>query len=189
MCFVFSFVGLDEKKTRFSYKFCKAFLKRHPNISYRATFAVNRKKAREWNAKKAQAWIDLLSELHKDGFLEDPEVIHNSDESAFQLAEIYDKVYAAKGTNEVESYFDGDEKASITLLACGNAAGRMSPPLVLFDGSMHMEWRWDGVEGRCWIGVNSSGYMDCEIFTKYVKEELIPKMTAKRVSLCWTTAQ
>lgn len=113
--------------------------------------------------------------------MDDPKGQFNLDETACHLAEIFDKVYAAKGTSEVESFFDGDEKECITLLACGNAAGHMLRPLILYNGKVHMMSRFEGTGDRCWIGVNASGYMDCEVFTEYVKKELLPSMTARKV--------
>ena len=68
-------------------------------------------------------------------------------------------------------------KKNATLLACGNAGGKMLRPLVIFNGIMHIDSRWENTEERCWIGVNLSGYMDCPLFTEYVKAELIPRMT------------
>ena len=123
-----------------------------------------------------------MSQLERDDYLKDPEGVHNLDETACHLAEVVDKVFAEKGTREVQSFFDGDEKECITVLACGNAAGRMLRPLILYDGKLHATSRFDE-DKRCWIGVNGSGYMDCAVFTAYVKNELIPSMTAKKVCI------
>ena len=118
-------------------------------------------------------------ELQKEGYLDDAEGEHNLDESACQLEEIYDKVYAAKGTPEVQSYYDGDAKECITLLACGNAAGKTMRPLILYDGKVHLTYRFNPKE-LCSIGVNPLGYMDCAIFREYVEKELIPNTIAKK---------
>ena len=108
------------------------------------------------------------------------------DETACSLAEIYSKVFAAKGTREVDSYFDGDEKECVTVLPCGNAAGSVLRSLILYDGKVHLSDRFEGTridgEDKAFIGVNNSGYMDEKVFTEYVKKELLPNMVAERVS-------
>lgn len=48
------------------------------------------------------------------------------------------KVTATKGTKEVTSYMDGSDRDLVTVLACGNAAGVMLRPLILFDGVVHI---------------------------------------------------
>jgi hypothetical protein len=82
----------------------------------------------------------------------------------------------------VDSYFDGDPKERLTVLACGNAAGIMLRPLILYDGKVNLVSRLDGTHDQCLIATNASGYMDNVLFTAYIKEELIPRMTAMKVS-------
>ncbi len=174
-------VGVPEDLNKFSDRWHAGFLKRHRNIAIRVTFANNRKKAREWNNQRCNEWINLLEGLTEGGGFNDPAGIWNADETGMPLGEVYDKVYAAKGSREVDSYFDGDEKERLTVLACGNAAGLMLRPLILYDGKVDLLSRLDGTNDRCWVGTNSSGYMDNDLFTAYFKHEVIPNMTAYEV--------
>ena len=96
---------------------------------------------------------------------------------------MWNRVYACKGTKEVESTTDFDEKEHLTVLAGGNAAGFMLRPFILFDGKVQLASRFEGTEDKVWIGVNNSGYIDNPNFTAFVVNELIPAMTADKVFL------
>ncbi|XP_055344218.1 uncharacterized protein LOC129592252 [Paramacrobiotus metropolitanus] len=164
----------------FSHAWLDRFLKRNPEISYRVTHGVNRKKCREWTAETCQGWVTLLSELHIDGWLDDANGIWNLDESAFSTAEKVDFVFTRKGTKNILSYYDGNDRELITVLAGGNAAGFILRPLILYDGKMHLTSRIAGTEDRCWLGVNRSGIMDNDVFLEYFEKEVIPNMTAEK---------
>lgn len=103
--------------------------------------------------------------------------IWNMDESAFALGEMWKRVYAVKGTKWVKSSYTGNPKESLTVLACGNAAGMMLRPFVLYDGKVQLNSKFEGTENKCLLGVNKSGWMDNPNFTSYIEEELIPVMT------------
>lgn len=91
-------------------------------------------------------------------------------------------VYAKKGTKEVLFYMDGTDREVVTVLACGDASVDMLRPLILFDGKMHIGSRSGGTENECLLGVDKSVVMDADIFMKYVTIELLPKMTADKVT-------
>ena len=123
----------------------------------------------------------LLSELHIDGYLDDPDGIFNLDESAFSLTENVAKVFARKGVKALPSHSDGSDREQLIVLACGSASGKMLRPLILFDGKVLMGFRFNGTDDRCYIAVNSSGIMDCGKFADYIRTEVIPSMTAVKV--------
>ncbi|XP_055349060.1 uncharacterized protein LOC129595950 [Paramacrobiotus metropolitanus] len=172
--------GLSVEKQRFTEDWHYGFLKRHPEIKKRISHSANRKKSREWTVKNRQGWLKKLSELHMSGYLSDPRGIWNFDESAFQVAERVTSVYAEKGTKDVLSYFDGNDRELVTVLAGGNAAGEIMRPLILFDGKVMMASRLDGTDDRCYVGVNNSGIMDTETFVNYLRRVVIPAMTADK---------
>ncbi|XP_055351928.1 uncharacterized protein LOC129598178 [Paramacrobiotus metropolitanus] len=165
---------------KFSDGWLSSFLRRYPDLSRRITHGVNRKKAREWTAENCEGWVTLLSELHIEGWLDDPAAIWNLDESGFSTAEKVDFVFARKGTKNVLSYYDGNDKEVITVLAGGNAAGTILRPLILYDGKMHIASRYRGTQDRCWLGVNHSGVMDTDVFLEYFEKEVLPRLTAPK---------
>ena len=64
----------------------------------------------------AEEWIAILDVLHREEFLNDPNGVWNLDEAAFSLGEMWSRVYACKGTNQVKSTTDYDEKEHLTML-------------------------------------------------------------------------
>ena len=168
------FRGLGLSQTKFSPQWHRDFLGRHKQLSVRATSAKSRKKSEEWNQEKCDAWIILLTTLHEDGFLTDPDGIVNVDESPFPTGETHDKVYAECGTREVESFGTGSDREHITTLFGGFASGRTLRPVVLYDGKMHIRSRFDGTFDDVLIGVNNSGVMDNKTMVEYFRKELLP---------------
>ena len=156
-------------------------MKRHPRLAKRVTHGISRKKAAEWTRDICDQWIGKLSWLHANGYLDNPSGLWNLDESAFSLAEIWKRVIAVRGMKKVTSYIDGDSKERLTVLAAGNAAGLMLPPLILYDGKRQLMDRLDSTNDECAVAVNASGWMDDCHFTAYVEQFLLPRMTAPKV--------
>ena len=65
--------------------------------------------------------------LTKNGLLD------NVDETGMPLDHKPEKAIAKKGARNVTAHTSGD-KTSITVIACGSAAGQVIPPMVLFQG-------------------------------------------------------
>ena len=107
----------------------------------------------------------------------------NLDESAFNTAEMFDRVVGRKGMKQIYSQFDGTEKELVTILPCGNAAGLQLPFMALFSGKRHVRSRLDDTDGWCYQGVNESGTMDQLHFANYIKMVVFPAMTKMKVSL------
>ena len=180
-CDIF-FAGSSEEESHCGDHWYANFLKRHPVVSKRITHAKNRTKMKDWTPEIAEKWIKILQELADGGRLDDPAGLWNLDESGFFLGEIWNRVLAIKGTKQVESSTEYDPKERLTVLVGGNAAGLLLRALILFDGKVQLSSRFEGTEDRCWIGVNPSGWMKNQNFTSYVVNELIPAMTADKVS-------
>ena len=156
-------------------------MERHPRISLRVSNANNRKHAREWTSARCDAYIEILTILDAEGYMTDPNGMWNGDETACQLAETYKKVFAERGSQEVVTHYDGDDKARVTVMVFGNSAGRILKPLILHDGKVHLASRFEGTDDKVLLTVNVSGYMDEKIFAEYIKREVIPNMTATKV--------
>ncbi|GAV07531.1 hypothetical protein RvY_17356 [Ramazzottius varieornatus] len=157
----------------------RRFLQRHPTLSIRVTHANNRKNDREWTHELADRYISKLTELlFQRGFLDEPEQVWNLDESAFNTAQMFDRVVGRKRMHQIYSQFDGTEKELVTILPCGNAAGLQLPFMALFSGKRHVRSRPDGTSGHCYQGVNDSGTMDQLHFANYLNDRVIPEKVA-----------
>ena len=85
-------------------------MKRHPKLTRRKSDKRDRKKAREWKAESAEAYLEILGELRSDGYLLDPKGIINLDESPFILGYEDYPVYSAKGVKHVVNYIEGSTR-------------------------------------------------------------------------------
>ncbi|GAU91851.1 hypothetical protein RvY_04030 [Ramazzottius varieornatus] len=163
--------------TKFDDKYLRRFLKRHAELSIRVTHASNRKKAREWTTERCEEYIAKLQKLHDEGYFERAEQVWNLDETAFDTAEMYDRVIARKVARQIPSPYDGTEKECVTILPSGNAAGIQLKFMALYAGKVHVRSRLDDTEGMCYHAVNSSGYMDEIHFANYMKQVVLPALT------------
>ncbi|OWA51173.1 hypothetical protein BV898_15666 [Hypsibius exemplaris] len=96
--------GLIPENVEVGDKWFRKFLQRHPEVSERGTQAQNIKKLKEWAAYGAEQYIALLSSLHEEGYLDNPDGVFNYDESAFKLAILYSKTLAETGTKYMYSF-------------------------------------------------------------------------------------
>ena len=154
-------------------------------MSLRVISALSFKKSREWTFDRCEEWIKILQGLYDRGFMSNPNGIWNLDESGFQLAEMYDRVYAQKGSREVIAYHKSSEsdRDNISLLAVGNAAGRMLRPLILYKGKTHIASHFKDTNNACWLSTNSSGFMDAQVLQEYLEKEFLPALTSPKVTV------
>ena len=172
---------LDLKKPSFTNGWFRMFLGRHEELSLRVTHASNRKKDQEWSTERCETYISKLQALADDGFFERPEQLWNLDETAFTTTDMFDRVVARKGMKQIPSQFDGAEKETVTVLPCGNAAGKQLRFMAVYEGKVHEESRLDDTFDLCFHAVNTSGYMDQLLFATYIKKEVFPAMTENKV--------
>ena len=111
----------------------------------------------------------------------DAEGLWNFDESPFKLAELNEVVIARTGVRNVQIFGNGTDREQFTVLAGGNAAGRMLRPVVLYNGTCHLESRITETRNECYAGVNKSGVMDCKVWNEYMTKEVLPALTAPKV--------
>lgn len=159
-----------------------AFHHRHPDIrnwvaqnltSSRAT--VSEEKIRAW-FKECQAHLEPLGLLNIDASRK-----FNLDESAFRLNAKCQSVLASNGDKTVYNIVGNDKKECLTTLICGNAAGQLLPPMILFPykriprsitSSMPEDWA---------IGYSDSGRMTSETFYEYITNVFYPWLVKNKI--------
>ena len=82
---------------------------------------------------------------------------------------------------DATTYAEGSDREQVSVLGGGNAAGYMLRPLVLFSGVCHLASCIVGTENRCYVGVNSSGIMDYNVWKEYFSKDVLPALTAWNV--------
>lgn len=150
-----------------------SFKRRHPELTLRHSEALSYARAAANNPEAIQKYFDLLQQtLQENGLTHKPAQIFNCDESGLPLTHKPPKVVAKVGQKHPYAVTSGD-KAQITILACGNAAGYCIPPMVIFDRkSLNPDWAIGEVPGT-FYGLSDSGWIDTELFDEWFKNHFL----------------
>ncbi len=107
-----------------------------PSLTLRKGNALAQARANAVNATVVKQYYSLLeTTLRKNDLFNCPTRCYSMDEDHKPA-----KVITLKGSKNVHSRTSKD-KTQITILACGNAAGYMIPPMVIFQGKqLNPEW-------------------------------------------------
>ncbi|KAJ8930361.1 hypothetical protein NQ314_016839 [Rhamnusium bicolor] len=96
------------------------------------------------------------------------------------------KVLVKKGSKYPELIRNAS-KTSVSVMFCGNAAGELLPPYVVYRATkMWTTWTENGPKGSRY-NVSASGWFDANIFTDWLECQMIPrlrKIEGKKVLLC-----
>ena len=65
------------------------------------------------------------------------------------------------------------DKAQITVLACGNAAGSSIPPMIIFDRKSLKPEMTIGEVPSTFYGLSESGWIDTELFEEWFKNHFL----------------
>ena len=105
-----------------------------------------------------------------------PERIFNCDETWFQLDRSSAKVVVSKGTKHAYTEQRGSSADHITVLECGNAAGRMLPPMIIHQHCCPEGKFWDeGPTGAVYASTES-GYVDSQIFQQWIDDVFLAQV-------------
>lgn len=178
----------DKRKNNFinnrpGEKFYKRFLRDHPEISRRVPEKINlnRAKVTEQSLKK---WHDeVLQTLIAENLVNiDSSRIFNSDETGLPLNPLPPTVLAAKGSRQVYSVVNNNEKENVTVLVTADAAGNLAPTLVLFKGqSLPENLNTVNVPPDFYFAYSEGGYMTSQNFYEYMANAFEPWLTENNI--------
>ena len=156
------------------------FMERWPTLSLRKGDTLSQARANAVNDTSVHMYYSLLEKTLRDnGIFNFPSCIYNMDESGMPLDHKPPKVVVPKGTKKVHCRTSGN-KSQITILACGNAAGNMIPPMVIFDGKrLNPEWTKGEVPNTLY-GMSEKGWSDMELFHYWLLNLFIPYIPPTR---------
>ena len=101
------------------------------------------------------------------------------DETGMPLDHKPPKVIAHKKMRKVHSHIFGN-KSQITVVACGNAAGNMIPPMIISAGQrFNTDWTEGEVPGTMYA-MSNKGWTDQELFGHWMKKLFIPSIPVAR---------
>lgn len=180
----------DKRETPFTdnrpgKKWCKLFLKRHPEISSRTAEGISKGRAvvtKESILKWFRDLEEFLKEKNLMSIFDDPKRVINGDETSFSLCPKTGKVIGPKGYKNIYTIQQGNEKETITVLMTFNAYGDIAPPMVVFPyvrppsdviNSMPPDWV---------LGRSESGWMTSCVFYEYIANELNPWIIREEIA-------
>ncbi|KAL8608163.1 hypothetical protein ACOMHN_016618 [Nucella lapillus] len=165
------------KNNRPGRKWYSNFMKRHKDeLSVRKPQGLGAQRAAVTEEKLARWFHQAKQDIEAvdPDVLNDPSQIFNCDESGFQLGGGICPVLAPKGDKHVYQVTNDTHK-QITVLACGNAAGEVQPPLLIFPGQ---RFGYDPLEGfqEAHLARSSNGWIDTEIFQSWFETAFCPSV-------------
>jgi len=144
------------------------FLKRNKTLSYRLATNIKRSRA-AINEDIIRQYINNLQKTIGDVL---PENIYNYDETNLTDNPGQKKVIVKRGSKYPERICN-TSKVSISLMMCGNAAGQLLPPYVVYKAKgLWQPWTEGGPTG-CRYNASPSGWFDASIFCDWFDKVLI----------------
>ena len=140
------------------------FLERNPTLSLRTSDPLSQVRSNAVTKENINNYYSLLKKTLVDkDLLNKASRIYNMDESGMPLDPKQLKRVAHKGTKKVHGQASGN-KSQITIVACGNAAGHVLPPMIIFKGErLNHLWCLNEVPDTLY-GMSESGWINSELF-------------------------
>eukprot|EP00794_Sanderia_malayensis_P021114 gene21114-23182_t len=151
--------------------FVDGFLKRQKTLSLRKPEAIALNRVFGLNKISVQNYFKNLEELLETHNFE-PHQIFNCDETGITCVHKPVKVIAPKGKRVVASVISGERGQTTTIICAMSATGSFVPPLMIFKRKrMNPELIERAPPGTIG-GVSDSGWVDTDLFFKFVKHFL-----------------
>ncbi|KMQ85800.1 tigger transposable element-derived protein 6-like protein [Lasius niger] len=150
---------------------------RHPEGVTNASSCVSQNDIRNW----FKEIYNYLAEHNYLYILEDPRRIFNSDETYFIVCPKMKNVIAPRGTRNVYEIDRGNSKLNLTVLFTFSASGVTTPPTVVFPYKRLPACVGRSVPNDWGIGVTPSGWMNAELFYKYLKNIFYPYLKKEKI--------
>ena len=160
-----------------------SFTNRYAKLSLRKAEDLGAARAAATNDTVLVKYYATLKKLLDDnGIMNDATRITNCDEKGLMLNFKNIKSYHRKGAKHCYQVSQGS-KAQITVLECGNAAGKMCPPGVLFSGKNVNSKLVKSAPHPTWgIFFSESGWMNGEVFEQWFERVYLPYVETIRSS-------
>lgn len=158
----------------------KSFLVRYPRLKER--FASNIKRSRAAvDEKTVRDYIANLKDVVKDVSAEN---IWNLDETNLTDDPGNRRVICRRGTKYPEKVCNFS-KSSTSVMMCGNAAGELLPPFVVYKATQLWNTWMEGGPKHCRYQSTKSGWFDGVAFNEWFESLMLPrlkKLTGKKFS-------
>jgi hypothetical protein len=158
----------------------ESFKQKHPTITLRSAEKLSYARLVASNPDVINRYFDLLEKtLSTNDLLDNPSRIFNCDESGLPLDHCPSSVITTKGQKHARVITSGNKK-QITVLACGNAAGYVIPPLVIFARKTFNAELAIGEIPSTMYGLSDNGWMTSDIFEHWFMHHFLVHAPAAR---------
>lgn len=148
----------------------KSFMSRHPNLTLRKPEATSGARAMGFNHPSVKKFFDLLKGII-DQFKLTPDRIYNSDETGISVnPKGHSRIIATKGKRQVGALKSGERGDNVSVELCFSAAGVYMPPMLIFPRKRIQKEFELGLPPGSWAEVNETGWMNSELFLKWLKK-------------------
>lgn len=132
------------------------------------------------NEDTMKQYFNLLENTLKEhNLLDSPSQLYNVDETGMPLDPKAPNIVTKRGVKKVR-YRSSGKKGQVTIVACGNAAGQVIPPLVIFDTkNFNHAWTVNEVSGTKY-GLSEKGWITTELFQSWLTEYFLEYAVSKR---------
>ncbi|XP_076645771.1 uncharacterized protein LOC143355123 [Halictus rubicundus] len=160
------------------------FVKRHKDVCTQMTENMSQSKAAVSEVALKKWYSTVGAHLEVKGLIDiDSTRIFNTDETALQLNPTSDKVWTRRGSNNVYSIVNSNEKEALTILVTGNAAGQLAPPLIMFSYKRIPKKMYEKCPSGWSYGTSDSGWMQGENFYEYITNVFHPWLIKTDITL------
>ena len=148
-------------------------MNRHQQLSLRKGDPTANVRMDSVNKETINSYFSLLKDtLEEYGLLNNPSQLYNVDETGMPLDHRLPIIVTTRGQRKVRCRTSGN-KSQITVIACVSAVGQVIPPFVIFDSkSLNQQCIIGEVPGSRY-GLNSSWWVDAELFKSWPKDHLL----------------
>ena len=132
------------------------------------------------NEVTMKQYFDLLEDtLTQNNLLNHPARIYNVDETRMPLDPKSPNIITKKGVKKVRNRTSG-RKGQITVVACGNAAGQVIPPMVIFEAKkLNHAWTANEIPGTRY-GLSDKGWITTVLFEGWLTEHFLDYAVPQR---------
>ncbi|CAF4632424.1 unnamed protein product, partial [Rotaria socialis] len=115
-------------------------------------------------------WFEKLELiLRSNNLIARPHAIYNCDESGFSDETACEMVIVSHETKQAYEQSGGSGKNFTTSLICGNAAGEILPPFIIYSAkALNLQWTFGGPSGSS-FAVSDSGWITTSLFIEWFK--------------------
>ena len=165
------------KGTRICQGWWRRFLERQKDLTLRRGDNTAHVRMAAVNQQTLMQYFELLKDtLIENNLLNSPSQIHNMDESGMPLDPKAPNVVAVKGVR----YRSSGKKGQVTIVVCGNAAGQVIPPMVIFDAkNLNHAWTDKEIPGTKY-GLSDKGWITTDLFEGWLVEHFLQYAVSAR---------